>query len=116
MNDLFSNLYLQFLNLAQAVRELPDFPSLDPVEERLLNRFAALWFQGEQITVLQAMSMSNEISPTTVHRRLKSLRLKGMISLVSDDADNRIKYVRPGSQAQNYFSQLGQCLDRARSR
>ncbi|MCE2879338.1 MAG: MarR family transcriptional regulator [Comamonadaceae bacterium] len=116
MNDLFSNLYLQFLNLAQAIRELPDFPSLDPVEERLLNSFASLWFQGEQITVLQAMSMSSEISPTTVHRRLKSLRGKGMIVLVSDDSDNRIKYVQPGGRAENYFGLLGQCMEKARSR
>jgi len=109
-----SSTYLRFLNLVQAIRTLPDFPELDPVEERLLNLFAAVWHSGKQITVLQAMGMSNDVSSTTAHRRLKSLRKKGVITLVADEADNRIKYVQPTPIANQYFSQLGQCLDEAR--
>ncbi len=108
-----SSTYLRFLNLVQAVRSLPDFPALDPVEERLLNLFAAVWHSGKQITVLQAMGMSTDVSSTTAHRRLKSLRKKGVITLVPDESDNRIKYVQPTPVAQQYFSQLGQCLDQA---
>jgi hypothetical protein len=54
-DSLYADLYLRFLNLARAVRELPDFPALDPVEERLLNEFAAAWQQDRPLTVLQAM-------------------------------------------------------------
>ena len=75
-----SSLFLRFLNLTRAIRELPDFPNLDPVEERLLNLFAAVWHSGKQITVLQAMGMSTDVSSTTAHRRLKSLRKKGVIT------------------------------------
>ena len=110
-----SSTYLRFLNLVQAVRTLPDFPELDPVEERLLNLFAAVWHSGKQITVLQAMGMSTDVSSTTAHRRLKSLRKKGVITLVPDEADNRIKYVQPTGVAHQYFSQLGKCLDQARA-
>lgn len=92
---------------------MPDFPVLDPVEERLLNLFATVWHNGNQITVLQAMGMSTDVSSTTAHRRLKSLRKKGVIILVADEADNRIKYVQPTEVAQQYFSQLGQCLNQA---
>lgn len=106
--------YVRFLNLVRAVRELPDFPSLDPVEERLLNLFAAAWFQGERVTVLQAMRMSDEVSSTTAHRRLKSLRGKGMVQLISDETDNRIKYVQPTRLADQYLTEMGQCVDRAR--
>jgi len=106
--------YVRFLNLVRAVRELPDFPSLDPVEERLLNLFAAAWFQGERVTVLQAMRMSDEVSSTTAHRRLKSLRGKGMVQLISDEIDNRIKYVQPTRLADQYLTEMGQCVDRAR--
>lgn len=105
--------YLKFLNLVQAVRRLPEFPELDPVEERLLNLFAMVWHAGKQITVLQAMGMSTDVSSTTAHRRLKSLREKGVIILVADESDNRIKYVQPTSVANHYFDQLGQCLDEA---
>lgn len=108
-----SSTYLRFLNLVQGVRALPDFPVLDPVEERLLNLFATVWHSGKQITVLQAMGMSTDVSSTTAHRRLKSLRKKGVITLVADEADNRIKYVQPTDVAQQYFSQLGQCLNQA---
>lgn len=109
-----SSTYLRFLNLVQGIRSLPDFPVLDPVEERLLNLFATVWHSGKQITVLQAMGMSTDVSSTTAHRRLKSLRKKGVITLVADEADNRIKYVQPTDVAHQYFSQLGECLDQAR--
>jgi DNA-binding MarR family transcriptional regulator len=109
----YSSTYLNFLNLVQAVRALPDFPVLDPVEERMLNVLATVWHAGKQITVLQAMGMSTDVSSTTAHRRLKSLRKKGVIVLVSDEADNRIKYVQPTSVADQYFSRLGQCLGQA---
>ena len=73
----FPAVYVRFLNLVRAVRELPDFPYLDPVEARLLDLLAGIWHQGQRVTVLQVIGMSVEVSSTTAHRRLKSLRLKG---------------------------------------
>ncbi|MEI7784319.1 MAG: winged helix-turn-helix domain-containing protein [Betaproteobacteria bacterium] len=112
---LYSSIYLRFLNLARAIRELPDAPDLDPVEERLLNLFASVWYRDQKITVLQAMGMSSDISSTTAHRRLKSLRAKGMISLAADETDNRVKYVQPTALAQRYFAQMGQCVEQAQT-
>ena len=110
-----SALYLRFLHLTRAIRELPDAPNLDPVEERLLGLFASNWHRDQKITVLQAMAMSSDISSTTAHRRLKSLRAKGMIALAADEADNRVKYVQPTAQAHRYFAQMGQCIDQAQT-
>ncbi len=110
----YSDVYLKFLQLVQAVRQLPDFPALDPVEERLLNLFATVWQTEQKITVLQAMGMSSDVSSTTAHRRLKSLRQKGVLTLVPDQVDNRIKYVMPTALAHHYFAQLGQCLSEAK--
>ena len=112
---LQSAIYLRFLNLARAIRELPDAPDLNPVEERLLNLFASVWYHDQKITVLQAMGMSTDISSTTAHRRLKSLRAKGMISLAADETDNRVKYVQPTALANRYFAQMGQCIGQART-
>ena len=111
----YSDIYFKFLQLVQAVRQLPDFPALDPVEERLLNLFAIVWQSDQKITVLQAMSLSNDVSSTTAHRRLKSLRQKGVLTLELDKVDNRIKYVMPTPVAQKYFAQLGQCLAEAKA-
>ena len=114
-STLHSAIYLRFLNLARAVRELPDAPDLDPVEERLLNLFASVWHHDQKITVLQAMGMSKDISSTTAHRRLKSLRAKGIIVLAADEIDNRVKYVQPTALANRYFAQMGQCIEQART-
>lgn len=110
-----SQAYLKFLNLVKAIRDLPTFPALDAVEHSLLDGFAAVWHTGKQITVLEAMHMAADISPSTVHRRLKTLRAKGMVTLVNDSADSRTKYVMPTDLANQYFDQLGQCMDVARS-
>jgi SOS-response transcriptional repressor LexA len=105
-----STVYLKFLNLVQALREMPTFPVIDATEERLLHQLAAAWNDGKQVTVLEAMKLEAETSPTTIHRRLKSLRKKGIISLTVDEIDNRVKYVSPTALATEYFDQLSHCL------
>ena len=111
----YSETYLKFLQLVQSLRKLPDFVLLDPVEERLLHLFATVWQAGQKITVLQAMALSPDVSSTTAHRRLKTLRQKGVLTLVADEVDNRIKYVQPTPMAEHYFAQLGQCLSEAKT-
>ena len=105
--------YLRFLNLIQAIRALPTFPTIDPVEERLLNALAAVWHTGRKVTVLEAMAMALDVSPTTLHRRLKSLRAKGLLALKTDDVDSRVKYVVATDNTDQYFSVLGKCLNEA---
>jgi DNA-binding MarR family transcriptional regulator len=102
--------HLQFLKLLKTVRSLPDFPDLDLREEQLLNLMAMTRHANEQITVMQAMDISIDMSNSTTHRRLKSLRVKGIIALVSDKQDTRIKYVTPTSKARQYFAQIGRCM------
>ncbi len=109
----YSGCYLKFLNLVNGVRQQPSFPDMDAVEERMLNLFAATWQSGRPITVLQAMGMVTEKSSTTAHRRLKSLRKKGLIALNIDEVDNRIKYVVHTDLTIQYFGQLGQCMEQA---
>jgi len=105
-----SQTYLKFVNLVSAIRGLP---ALDAVEERVLTGLAVAWSRGERVPVLQAMELAPDSSPATVHRRLKSLRQKGLIELCEDERDTRIKYVRPTSVAEDYFARLGKCLNAA---
>ncbi|MGI9132960.1 MAG: winged helix-turn-helix domain-containing protein [Rhodoferax sp.] len=102
--------YPKFLHLVEAVRQLPGTPTLDAQEERLLNNFAVCWYQGQQIKVLEAMHSQDGLSPSTVHRRIKILRQKGMLELVNDDADNRIKYIVATPRCKKYFAGLERCL------
>lgn len=103
--------YLRFLNLVSAIRRI--HPVLDPMEERLLNMVSAAWNAGQQVTVMEAMSNMSDASPATVHRRLKTLRSKGMLDLQVDDGDNRVKYIIPTPKALAYFDSLSQCMLKA---
>ena len=47
--------------------------------------------------------------------RPEVLRQKGVLILVPDGVDNRIKYVQPTPMAEHYFAQLGQCLTEAKT-
>lgn len=89
------------------------FPTIDALEERLLNVLAASWAQDKKITVLTATAMLSDTSATTLHRRLKSMRAKGLIDLQVDTVDFRVKYVVPTALTQRYFSELGACMHKA---
>lgn len=108
--------FLRFVNLLHAIRQLPSFPSLDPVEERLLHELGALWHDGQRVTVLQAMELGAAGSSSTVHRRLKGLRRKGLIDLKPDDIDGRVRYVVSTPESTSYFQKLGQFMCEATSK
>jgi DNA-binding MarR family transcriptional regulator len=101
---------VRFLNLINAIRALPTIPSLDPLEERILMALAQNWATGIAITVMQILNTIHDASPSTVHRRLKSLKQKGLIAMREDEKDNRTKYVEPTELANNYFNEIGKCM------
>jgi hypothetical protein len=105
--------YFRFLNLVEAIRDLPTLPLLDPVEERLFHLLASMWAAGNEVTVLQAMNCSPGASPSTVHRRLKTLRDKGLIAYTERADDQRVKCIEPTPLAREHFAALGHCMDRA---
>jgi hypothetical protein len=108
-----SKAYLRFLSLAAAIHDIPGIPQLDSTEEKLLNLLALNINAGQKVNVLEAMNLLPDTSSATVHRRLKTLRKKDMISLNVDPVDNRIKYIQITSTAVEYFTKLGQCLSLA---
>jgi len=107
--------YLNFLHLMQAVKDLPAFPAMDALEERILNGLAAQWQAGKKMPVLDAMALFADAAPATVHRRLKSLRAKGFIALQIDEQDNRVKYIVSTPQTRKYFAKIDECLHAARA-
>ena len=105
--------YFRVLNLVEAIHDLPSLPALDPVEERLFHLLAGMWAAGGEVTVLQAMNGSPGASPSTVHRRLKTLRDKSLITYSERADDLRVKCIEPTPLARQYFAALGRCMDRA---
>jgi DNA-binding MarR family transcriptional regulator len=104
-----ADIYFRFLKLAEALRGLPSLPSLEPLEERILELVAKAGNDKVRLSVRDVMAHDYLGSPGTVHSRLKSLRAKGWIVL-SDTEDARRKQVELSMAAHAYFSRLSRCI------
>ncbi|KDP83428.1 winged helix-turn-helix domain-containing protein [Cupriavidus basilensis] len=109
-----ADIYLRFLQLAEALRGLPALPALDPLEERILELVARASQTQERLSVRDMMANSDLGSPATLHARLKSMRKKGWITL-SDTEDARRKQVELTQAALRHFDKLSECLVKATS-
>lgn len=107
-----ADIYLRFLQLAEALRGLPSLPSLDPLEERILALIARAGQEQERLSVRDMMAKSELGSPAMLHSRLKSMREKGWIML-TDTEDTRRKQVELTQAALLHFDKLSKCLVQA---
>jgi DNA-binding MarR family transcriptional regulator len=104
-----ADIYLRFLQLAEALRGMPCLPSLDPLEERILSLVARAGQRRERLSVRDMMGKGEFGAPATVHTRLKSMREKGWIML-SDTEDTRRKQIELTQAALLHFDKLSNCL------
>jgi len=100
-----ASIYLQFLDLAEALRGLTTLPQLDPLEERLLALIAQAGERQQRLCVRDMMAKSELGSPAMLHKRLKSMREKGWIWL-ADTEDGRRKQLELTQDALQHFDQL----------
>ncbi|GAB3397136.1 MarR family transcriptional regulator [Massilia agilis] len=107
-----ADIFLRFLQLAEAVRGLPSLPDLDPLEERILMLVARAGQEHQRLSVRDMMARHELGAPATVHTRLKSMREKGWIKL-SDTEDSRRKQVELTPAALQHFDRLSQCMLKA---
>lgn len=104
-----ADVYLRFLQLAEAIRGLPALPPLDPLEERILAFVARAGQQEERLSVRDMMAKDELGAPATIHGRLKSMREKGWITL-ADTEDARRKQIELTQGAMRHFDKLSKCL------
>jgi len=112
----FSQTYLKFYNLVQAIRQKDRLFALDPVDERVLNSFAVVWVTGRYLTATEAATIVADVAPRTVQRRVASLMEKGLLRMESDEKDNRVKYLFATDKTTQYFEELNKCLEQAKRR
>lgn len=104
-------LYLSFITHKSA-REIN--LRLEPAERIVIELIAPKWLAGNPVTVMSVLSMNySGISNSTVFRRLKSLREKGMLTLEHDAHDTRIKYVKPTPILIGMFAILADAMSAA---
>jgi hypothetical protein len=107
-----ADIYLRFLQLAEALRGLPSLPALDPLEERILAIVARAGKEDQRLSVRDMMGRKELGSPATLHNRLTSMREKGWIML-SDTEDTRRKQIELTQAALLHFDKLSKCLMQA---
>lgn len=107
-----AEIYMRFLQLADALRGLPSLDALDPLEERILGIVALASQQDERLSVRDMMGKSELAAPATIHSRLTSMREKGWLTLTATE-DTRRKQVELTKEALKYFDKLSKCMVKA---
>jgi DNA-binding MarR family transcriptional regulator len=107
-----AEVYLRFLQLADAIRGLPALPPLDPLEERILAWVARSSQREERLSVRDMMAQDELGAPATIHGRLKSMREKGWITL-ADTEDARRKQIALTRAALKHFEKLSRAMVQA---
>ncbi len=86
-------------------------PDLVPDEREIIDVLATYWLNDQHITVVGLMRHpALTRSASTVHRRVKGLIEREMISLQTSTADSRVKFVMPTKKSLRYLEQLGRCV------
>lgn len=112
-DKLAASAFVRFVNLMRAISVLPAGITLDPQEERLLQELALRWGRSEPVPVLTAMNMLPGASASTVQRRLKTLRAKGLIAFVTHQHDARVRHVVATAEGQAYFARMSELMQQA---
>ncbi|MFM7227870.1 MAG: winged helix-turn-helix domain-containing protein [Betaproteobacteria bacterium] len=107
-----ADIYLRFIQLAEAVRHLPALPALEPLEARILELIALARQTHERLSVKDLMGKRELGSPAMLHGRLKSMREKGWI-LLADTEDARRKQLELTQAALIHFDKLSKCMVQA---
>ena len=87
--------FAAFLDVGESVRE--------PAKYYRNNVSGAL-------TVLEAMALKHGLSQSTAHRRLTSLRKKGLLALKQHDKDARVRFVMQTERTERYLAHMGRCV------
>ena len=109
-----SQLYLRFLRIARVV-EIQNTPvkNIDSTALLLLNEIPVQHLDNKNITVTEAMFLSNIASPATIHRKLDELREAGLIEQVFEGKNRRTKYLVPTKVADSYFAKMSKAITNA---
>jgi hypothetical protein len=101
--------YLQFMSSRLSLRDRAGLPSLDPLEERLLEMVALASEPRDRLSVTEVITTSELGSPTMLHGRLTSLRTKGLVQLAYNDGSSR-RQLQLTTAGMSYLDVLAKCM------
>ena len=104
-----ADVYLRFLQVTETVRGQPALPALEPLEDRILELIACAGQKKERLSIKDLMGKRELGSPAMLHKRLKSMRVKGWIRL-DDTEDMRRKQLVLTTATLSYFDKLSRLM------
>ena len=102
--------YIDFLMRLSQARRGADFPELDVHEMKLFETLVILTQSSKACRVSYVVSAVEYASFSATFRRLKTLKLLGYVRLLTDEMDNRVKYVVLTPMAMSYLDFLGRLI------
>jgi DNA-binding MarR family transcriptional regulator len=106
----FSEIYLQFLELAAAIKNVPSTDDLDAIDLQILGELVLYWRKGEPLKVKDAIALDTIASPATLHKRIRKLRDLGYLDAQKSEKNFRSKVLVPTDLAINHYNKLGEIL------
>jgi len=109
-----SEIYIRFLNLATALNISPSTrEGLREGTKEVLEEIARRGASGDRPSVSDLMGMRWIGSPATMHRRIGKLRKSGLICIVQDKNDRRIKRVELSDCGLSLIAKLSAIMQQA---
>ena len=99
--------YFRFLQLANAFQFDNAGVEMDANERALLDVLALCWYEGQPMTVREAIALGHLGSPATLHKRITRLRQKELLIAFNQEGDRRAKYLIPSEKTLDFFGHLG---------
>ena len=114
-NSPLAEAYLRFLQLAQAFQAERPALDMDANERALLDAVALCWFQGQPMTVREAIALDHLGSPATLHKRISRLREKDLLVAFNQEGDRRAKYLIPTEKTLSFFEGMGDTMQKVQA-
>lgn len=96
----------KYLDFAEALDKVRAQYQINPAEWKTLRTIARYHLKGAPVKTIDLLHMQELASPATIHKMIKNLIAKGMVSIHFDDRDGRLKFLVPTTKALNTFKQL----------
>jgi hypothetical protein len=114
-NSPLAEANLRFLQLAQAFQAERPALDMDANERALLDAVALCWFQGQPMTVREAIALDHLGSPATLHKRISRLREKDLLVAFNQEGDRRAKYLIPTEKTLSFFEGMGDTMQKVQA-
>ena len=104
--------YFRFLQLAKALQFENADIEMDANERAILDAVALCWYEGQPMTVREAIALDHLGSPATLHKRITRLREKELLIAFNQEGDRRAKYLIPSEKTLDFYGYLGHNLQK----